>query len=40
VVLAALVLGEGMRSLQLVGGAAIVAATILIGLAKTPEVVP
>ena len=40
VVLAAIFLGEGMRPLQLVGGAGILAATILIGLSTTPEVVP
>ena len=39
-VLAAIFLGEGMRPLQLVSGAGILAATILIGLATTPEVVP
>ena len=40
VILASVFLGETLRPLQLVGGAAIVAATMLIGLTKTPEVVP
>lgn len=41
VMLAAIFLGEHLRPLQLVGGAGILAATILIGLtATTPEVVP
>lgn len=40
VVLAAVFLGEELRPLQLVGGAGILAATILIGLTETAEVVP
>jgi drug/metabolite transporter (DMT)-like permease len=40
VVLAAIFLGEGLRPLQLAGGAAIVAATILIGFREATEVVP
>ena len=40
VVLAAIFLGEELRPLQLVGGAGILAATILIGLSQIPEVVP
>ena len=40
VVLAAIFLGEELRPLQLAGGVGILAATILIGLTETPEVVP
>ncbi|MBV8959906.1 MAG: DMT family transporter [Actinobacteria bacterium] len=40
VVLAAIFLGEELRPLQLVGGAGILAATVLIGTSRAPEVVP
>jgi drug/metabolite transporter (DMT)-like permease len=40
VVLAAVFLGEQMRALQLIGGAGILGATILIGTTRTSEVAP